>query len=210
MGLLSRNDGNVRIGSGGVGYTAQLPQSDFDPEHIRPIDLWGCATAQIFSEVSPEMHEEFALQYERRWLERFGLTYYGCCEPLDQKMEILKSIANLRKVSMSPWVEVDRAVEEVGDKYVFSYKPNPAIFADDVWHPELVRKELREALEKARGCVVEIIMKDISTVHYKPQHLWEWTHIAMQEAERESHSRKTNMFVYDKMDQKYGQSPHYR
>jgi hypothetical protein len=27
------------------------------------------------------MHEEFALQYEKRWLERFGLTYYGCCEP---------------------------------------------------------------------------------------------------------------------------------
>lgn len=183
LNLLSLNNNNVRVGSGGLGYTDELPQDNFDPEHVRTIDLWGCATAQIFSEVSPEMHMKFALQYERRWLDRFGLTYYGCCEPLDIKMQILKTIPNLRKVSMSPWVDVDRAVKEVGDDYVFSRKPNPAIFTDDGWSPELARKTLRETLEKTRGCVVEIIMKDISTFCYKPQRLWEWTKIAMEETE---------------------------
>ena len=77
LNLLSLTDGNYRVGSGGLGYSDELPQADFDPAHVRTIDQWGFATSQIFSGVSPEMHEEFALQYERRWLEQFGLTYFG-------------------------------------------------------------------------------------------------------------------------------------
>jgi len=183
LNLLSLNNNNVRVGSGGLGYIDELPQSDFTPDHIRAIDLWGCATAQIFSDVSQEMHWEFALQYERKWLDRFGLTYYGCCEPLHNKMQILRRIPNLRKISMSPWVDVARGAEELGDRYVFSRKPNPAVLAYDVWNPELARKELREALEKTQGCVVEVIMKDISTVRYEPQRLWEWADIAREETE---------------------------
>jgi len=178
LNLLSLNNNNVRIGSGGLGYTDELPQPGFEPAHVRPADLWGCATAQIFSDVSPQMHEEFALQYEKRWLERFGLNYYGCCEPLDRKIEMLRSVPNLRKISMSPWIDVDTAVKKVGDDYVFSRKPNPAIFADDAWNSEQVRHDLREMLEKTRGCIVEVIMKDISTVRYRPQRLWEWADIA--------------------------------
>ena len=184
LSLLSLNNSNIRVGSGGYGYCDELPQEDFNPDHVRPIDIWGCGTAQIFSEVSPEMHEEFALQYERRWMDRFGLTYYGCCEPLDIKVGILEKVPNLRKISMSPWVDIERAAELMGDKYVFSRKPNPEILGRDAWHPEIARRNLRETLEKTRGCVVEIIMKDISTVRYEPQRLWEWADIAMEEADR--------------------------
>ena len=183
LGVLALNNGNLRIGSGGLGYTDELPGNDYDPAHIRPHNLWGCATAQIFSEVSPEMHEEFALQYERRWLERFGLTYYGCCEPLHRKIDMLKSVRNLRKVSMSPWIDVEEAAEAVGNDYVFSFKPNPAILAEDEFSADRAREYLRDALEKTRGCVVEIIMKDISTVRYDPPRLWEWARIASEVAE---------------------------
>ena len=98
LNLLTRNDDNTRIGSGAYGYTGALPGADFDPQHPRPEDLWGSATAQIFVGVSPEMHWEFALQHEMRWLERWGMTYYGCCEPLDVKMDILRRVPNLRKI----------------------------------------------------------------------------------------------------------------
>ena len=183
LNLLSPNNTNVRVGSGGYGYTKELPKEGFDPDHVRTMDLWGCATAQIFSDVSPRMHEEFALRYERRWLERFGLSYYGCCEPLHHKVGILKSIPNLRKISMSPWADLERAAEEVGDRYVISYKPNPAVLASPKWDPELARRELRRALEVTRGCAVEVIMKDISTVRYEPWRLWEWARIAAEETE---------------------------
>ncbi len=180
LNLLSLTDGNYRVGSGGLGYSDELPQADFDLAHVRTIDQWGSSAAQIFSAVSPEMHEEFGLQYERRWLEQFGLTYYGCCEPLDNKIEILKGIPNLRKISMSPWGDVEKTVDKTDGKYVLSYKPNPNVFATNEWNPAQAKKNLSEVLDKTRGCVVEVIMKDISTVRYKPQRLWEWSEIAME------------------------------
>ncbi|MCI0494843.1 hypothetical protein L0Z72_07530, partial [candidate division KSB1 bacterium] len=184
LNLLAFSEGNFRVGSGGLGYSKELPQANFKPDQVRTIDQWGFATAQIFCDVSPNMHEEFALKYERRWLERFGLNYYGCCEPLHNKIHILKSIPNLRKISMSPWIDAAKAVKNVGDQYVFSYKPNPAIVATVEWHPELARKNLEAVLEKVKGCHVEVILKDISTVRYEPQRLWEWEKIAMELAEK--------------------------
>lgn len=68
--------------------------------------------------------------------------------------------------------------------YVMSRKPNPSIFAEDGWSPERAEAELMEFMEKTEGkCHVELIMKDISTVKYQPQKLWEWEKIAMKVAE---------------------------
>ena len=180
LDLLSRNDDNTRIGSGGYGYTNELPGKDHDPDHLRTRDLWGSAAAQIFSGVSPDMHWEFALKHELRWLERWGLTYYGCCEPLGGKIDLLRRIPNLRKISMSPWVDVGLAAEQIGADYVFSFKPSPAVLAEDTWRPEYARSLLSDALDRARGCRIEIIMKDVSTVRYEPHRLWEWQQIAME------------------------------
>ena len=170
----------------GLGYTDELPRPDFDPTHVRAKDLWGHGAAQIFSDVSPRMRWELALQYELRWMTRFGLTYYGCCDPLHRKMRMLERIPNLRKVSMSPWINVDEAVAAVGNRYVFSYKPSPAVLAEDVWHVDKARHELETVLTKAKahGCVVEVILKDISTVRYQPQRVWEWARMAVEVAER--------------------------
>jgi hypothetical protein len=183
LGLLTPNADNTRHGSGGYGYTAALPESG--PEvGVAPETMWGSATAQIFGSVSPRMHWEFGLKHELRWLERWGLTYYGCCEPLDVKAGILERIPNLRKVSVSPWVNVTRAVAAYGGRYVLSRKPTPAFMAEDTWRPEAARTDLRAFLDQARGLPVEVIMKDVSTVRYQPQRLWEWEKLAMEEVER--------------------------
>ncbi|MCK4516115.1 MAG: hypothetical protein KAU31_12700 [Spirochaetaceae bacterium] len=177
QGLLSLNNRNVRVGSGAYGYTGELPGNRYDADHPKCRNLWGSATPQIFAEVSPSMHEEFALQYEQRWLERFGLTYYGCCEPLHKKVEILRSIPNLRKLSTSPWADIEEMAETVGRDYVLSIKPNPALLATDSWDLESARADLMSRLDVARrhDCSVEVIMKDISTVRYEPHRLFEWT-----------------------------------
>jgi len=183
LNVLSLNNSVNRVGSGGLGFTNELPQADFDGTHVRAIDQWGHATTQIFSEVSPAMHNEFALTYEKRFLSRFGMVNYGCCEPLDRKLDIVKTIPNLRRVSMSPWVDVARGAEGLGSKYIFSYKPNPAIIGMETWDLELARRQLRDALEKTRGCVVEVIMKDLHTCRKQPRRMWEWVDMAMQLAE---------------------------
>jgi hypothetical protein len=185
LNLLTCNNDNTRIGSGGYGYTKELPGEDFDPTRPKARNLWGCATAQIFSEVSPKMHWEFALRHELRWLERWGLTYYGCCEPLDRKIEILRRVPNLRKISASPWNQTERLIKMVGSDFVLSRKPNPAILARDTWQPELARQEIREFLDQAKGLSIELILKDISTVRYDPRRLWEWASIAMEEVQKD-------------------------
>jgi hypothetical protein len=183
LNLLAPN--NDRWLGGGPQYTNELPPTDFNPARVRPQDLWGRTMSQIFSAVSPAMHEEFALQYECRWLQRFGLTYYGCCEPLDRKVEILRRhVPNLRKLSMSPWVDLDLAAQNVGTDFVFSYKHSPALLATDTWDPDFVRRSLQQDLKRLRGLHVEIIMKDISTVRYEPRRLWEWAQIAREVAEQ--------------------------
>lgn len=179
LGMLDTCNGNHRVGSGGMGITDELPQKNSDPKHVTPKDQWGCSTGQIFSEVSPDMHEEFCLQYERPIMERFGLSYYGCCEPLHRKMGILRSVKNLRKVSMSPWIDVDVASEELGAEYVFSYKPNPSYLAMEKWEGEIIRNNLKDVLKRTKNNRVELILKDITTVRNEPQRLWQWADIAM-------------------------------
>lgn len=176
--LLSLDCNNTRIGSGGYGYTKDLPGKNFDSGHVQPINMWGCSNAQIFSSVSPEMQWEFAVEHDLRWLKRFGLTYYGCCEPLDNKAEMLSGIPNLRKVSISPWANSEKAIDGFGGKYVLSRKPSPSIFVQ--WNSREAKKQILDFHTAADGCSVEYIMKDISTVHYQPQRLWEWSEIAMQ------------------------------
>ncbi len=185
MNLLSLDNDNTRIGSGGYGYISTLPGNNYDPTSVKPYNMWGCSNAQIFTQVSSEMHWEFALKHEMRWLEKWGMTYYGCCEPLDNKIEILNKITNLRKISVSPWANLDKIVREVGDKYVLSIKPSPAIFASDKFDSESARASLETVIKKTRGvCHVEFIMKDVSTVSYHPEWLWEWSKIAMDLVEK--------------------------
>ena len=116
LGLLTIDSGNYEVGSGCLEYTDGLPQKDFNPSHIRPIDQWGSATAQIFSEVSPEMHEEFALQYERHWLGKSGLTYYGCREPLHNKYLCLRPFPiceKFRAVRGVIWIRRLSSLEQI-------------------------------------------------------------------------------------------------
>jgi len=183
--LLTLDCNNTRIGSGGYGYTGEMPGEPYDAEWVRSHNMWGCSNAQIFSDVSPEMHWEFAIEHDLKWLERWQLTYYGCCEPLAGKGHLLKKIPNLRKVSCSPWNNTRKAIEELGKDYVISRKPSPAIFATEKFDPGQARREIRDFLAQTGGeCHVEFIMKDISTVNYEPRRLWEWETICMEEVTR--------------------------
>jgi hypothetical protein len=162
-------------------YTDELPTEGSDPQRPRAEDSWTYGMAQIFSEVSPAMHKEFELDYATKWYSRFGLAYYGCCDPLHTKMDLIRTIPNLRKISMSPWVDVEQGAEQIAGDFVFSRKPNPVVFITDNGEAEIIENDIRETIEVCAryGCPVEIIMKDISTVQYKPQRLWEWVDVAM-------------------------------
>ena len=165
-------------------YTDELPAPGYNPAKPRLKDLWMFGLAQMFSTVSPQMFREFEVVYASQICARFGLVYYGCCDPLDQKMREVRLIPHVRKISMSPWVDEERGAAEIGHDYVYSRKPNPALLAPDTFNPERVRQDLlatRRACER-HGCPLEYILKDISTVRYQPERLFQWADIAMQVA----------------------------
>jgi hypothetical protein len=71
----------------------------------------------------------------------------------------------------------------LGDRYIFSMKPSPTDLAMTGFDEERIRSELRESLEKTRGCRVEVLMKDNHTIRNDPQRVVRWVKIAREEAE---------------------------
>ncbi len=161
---------------------SDLPGPGFDGEHVKLRNVWGRAVAQIFASVSGPMHEEFDIDYIKEPMSQCGLVYYGCCEPLDRKMDIVKKIPNLRKVSITPWADVTVAAEAIGRDYVLSAKPNPAAVAVDRLDPAAVRKEIGAILDACQrhGCPCDIVLKDISTCNGRPENIFEWERIVME------------------------------
>ena len=181
LGVLGDPQGTIHCTGA---YTDELPADGYDPAKPRSEDRWMFGLAQILGSVSPAMYDEFEIRYAKPICERFGLVYYGCCEPLHGKMDQVRKLPNVRKVSMSPWVDQRRGAEEIAGDYVYSRKPNPALLAAS-FDADAIRKDLTATRDicAEHGCPLEFIQKDISTVCYEPQRLFDWATIAMEVAQ---------------------------
>lgn len=148
--------------------------------------VWAFGLAQLFSSVSPEVTAEFEIPYMQKLFPKFGAVYYGCCEQLSDRLELIEKLPNVRKVSCSPWSDRERFAAELPKKYVMSNKPTPALLATDSFDEQAVRDDLRRtmAAAKANGLSLEMILKDVSTVRSDPARLWRWAEIAAEETSR--------------------------
>ena len=183
LNLLSLNDDSTYNSTGGNGYTDELPRPDCDPSRVRPCDMWASAEAQELAQVSPAMHREFSMDYEKRLLAPFGLTGYGCCEDLTHKLDDVLTIPNIRRISISPWADVEPCGEQLGAKAIFSWKPQPAHLVGE-FNPSMIRDYIRHTLDVTRGCVVEMVLKDTHTCEHHPERFTQWTDIARELAEK--------------------------
>jgi hypothetical protein len=183
-GLLSLNNGpDDYVGSGGLGHTDELPAKDFAGQ-VRCRDRWVLAESQETVGVGPEQFEEFVLRYQLPIVQRFGLVCYGCCEPLDKRLDLLiRHMPNLRRVSISPWCNRQVAAEKLGDRYVFSWKPNPAYVCSPGADWAAAERDIRETLRIAQGCCVEMILKDTHTFCNDRSRVGQWVKMAMRLAE---------------------------
>ena len=179
-GLYTLNNQGDYVGSGGFGWTGQLPAEGFDGT-VRTQDLWCLQESQETVGVSPEMFEEFVFQYQQPIAERFGRLCYGCCEPINGRWHVVKRMKNLRRVSVSPWADRSKMAEMLGGDYVYSLKPHPGLLAAPSFDADAVRADARDALARARGCRLEIIMKDNNTICHEPRRVTEWVRIVREE-----------------------------
>jgi len=76
--------------------------SDYNPNSVRLKDCWGWGESQEFDQFSPAMFDEFLLRYQLPIFELTTLNNFGCCENLNRKYPLLKTLPGLRRVSVSP------------------------------------------------------------------------------------------------------------
>ena len=181
--LLNLNNDGTYVGSGGFGFTDELPQEGFR-DRVRSQDMWGFTDSQETVGVSPEMYEEFIFPYEKPIMDRFGLNCYGCCEPLHSRWDIVKHHHNLRRVSCSPWIDIEKMAEFLDDEYIFSLKPHPGSLAFPPIDLDSIRKELRRVFEITKECRVEVIMKDNHSLGKRYESVIDWCKVAKEEAEK--------------------------
>lgn len=143
---------------------------------------WAFGLAQLFTSVSPAMFEEFEIPYITEMAEQFGMVYYGCCDRLDDRLDMVKTIPNVKKVSCSPWSNRENFAENIGKGLVMSNKPTPALLAGETFDEEAVREDLLRTCRCARknGVNLELILKDISTVRFDPSRLNRWSQVAIE------------------------------
>ncbi len=121
------------------------------------------------------MYNEFDIHYLSKLSEKFGLVYYGCCERVDDRLDlIIDAIKNLRSVSVSGWSDFAKTAEMIGDKYVYSRKPTPAYIsgANPDW--ELLEADMKKTYAAAKDCNVEILFRDVYTVNGDRGRLRKW------------------------------------
>lgn len=171
------NDGTFHY-TGGAGYTDELPKEGFDGKNARLCDVWAAAEAQEFAQVSPEMHEEFILRYERELLEPFGLNGYGCCDDLTMKLGGVLKIKNLRRVSICPWADVEACAAVLKKDYIMSWKPQPSYLAMESFDEGMVEEYLVRELTKARQGYPEIVLRDTHTCRGEPRRFTEFVRLA--------------------------------
>lgn len=155
-------------------YSLELPDPQANSAPVSRDKLWVFTAAQEYTLISPAMHEEFLLRYQLPIIERFGLAAYGCCEDLTNKVAMLRQIPNLRRIAVTPVADVARCAAQIGEDYVFSWRPNPSQMICCGFDPELVRKVIKQGMEAAKGCHVDITLKDVQTVQGKPGNLRKW------------------------------------
>ena len=183
-GLYTLNNENDYVGSGTVGYTGDLPRPDWQAgDPVRTRDLWVLSESQETVGVSPRMFEEFIFPYQLPIIKRFGLCYYGCCEPVHSRWSILKRIPNLRRVSVSPWCDEEYMAEQLGRDYIYCRKPNPALISSAVWDEDAIRQDIQRTMTVAGECTVEFAMKDVHTLADQPLRLGRWVDIAREATE---------------------------
>lgn len=178
-GLLCRNDENDYIGSGSMGYTRRLPRPDWRPgDAVRCVDQWALLESQETVGVSPELFAEFVFPYQRDLAARFGRIYYGCCEPVHSRIHLLKQLPNLARVSVSPWADQEAMARELGADIAFSRKPNPTLVSTERFDEEAIAADLHHTVQVARGCRLELVMKDVHTLCEQPERLPRWVELA--------------------------------
>ena len=138
-------------------------------------DLWVWPESQETTSISPEMFDEVYLPYIAEVANMFGLSYYGCCEAIDDRFEqISKAIPNLRTVSVSGWNDLYKVGELLGNDYVYCRKPTPALMSGKSPNWDRIRKDMQDTFNASKDGSLEIVVRDVYDIDGDMPRISKW------------------------------------
>lgn len=163
-GLWGTTDLSTPLGSAGLMYISDMKdwRDEADPAHpsLSLADSWGFTCAELLTCCGNNQHDEFSFAYDKQVMSLFKYINVGCCEVLDKKIRLVSQLGNTRKISVSEWCDVNLAAEEIGSKYVYSYRSAGVPFIGNPWDTNASENEIRNVLLATRrnNCPLEIVM----------------------------------------------------
>ncbi len=175
--------GNIVPNNDDVMLVSDPLRPDIAPGEHTLKDCWIAANSQELDQVSPDMFNEFLLEYQKKIFSRFGAICYGCCENLTKKAGMVKTIPNLRIFVCSGWSDFDTIVEKVDKKYCFMWrhKASDVVCPDDMSE---FKKYVETCSKKLQGSYYQVILRELQTLMGHPNRLTEWTNISIDAAEK--------------------------
>ena len=171
LGLLDSCFEGTYQGTGGFQYWPEKPERPVLRGHI-----WGHAEAQELAQVSPKMHREWLFTREAKLLKGFARTEYGCCEPLNEKLQDALKMPGLVKLSASPWAKLPAFRDQVPDDVIISWKPNPA-WLTQRFDEDFIRAQLDEGMRTLRGKRFEVVLGDLRSCGGHPENIARWVEL---------------------------------
>ncbi|MFH1378504.1 MAG: hypothetical protein ABIH86_07110 [Planctomycetota bacterium] len=143
---------------------------------VKRNELFVFFAAQEYTGVSPRMHDEFLLQYQKPIIENFALAHYGCCEDLTRKIKMLRQLKNLRSIAVTPSANVKLSAEQIGSDYVASWRPNPTDMVCGKFDTTKIRAIIKDGHSqfKANHCNYHINLKDVETLEGDNDRMRRW------------------------------------
>lgn len=177
-GLLDLNTDNQFGGPSSYGYTTDLPEYG-SKKTVLMKDCWVWPESQETTTISPEMFNEFFLSYIADVANMFGLSYYGCCEPLDDRIDyVKKALPNLRTVSVTGWNDFEKIGNALGKNYVHCKKPNPTFISGKEVDWKGAKLDLERSVNACPDGNMEVVVRDVYDVNNDLNRIVEWVQLA--------------------------------
>lgn len=162
-GMLLQNHAFESVGQGTMAFYDEAIKEG----PVKTTDIWGFMDSQETVGMSPDMFREFIFPCYKKIADTFGRLSYGCCEPVSAFWDDIKTLPNLKKVSISPWCDEEFMANELkGSGIIYHRKPSPNYLGVGANLDEAAfREHIEKTLKTARGCSVEITQRDVYTVN---------------------------------------------
>lgn len=159
QGLLTLNhDGNQGYCSGSCLLCSET--ASMTGEKVLSTDRYGYLESQESVGISADMFDEFLMPHLTKLARKFKFLKFGCCEPVHRLLPMLKRLNGLRKVSVSPWCDIDDLAENCPTDVIWSRKPVPMKLCGDKFDLNDLRGHLRETVEAGKDHFIEFVFRD--------------------------------------------------